>query len=38
MMYARGKTSSSSLLDSSSAATRSNSVGIRSAVGVILFF
>jgi hypothetical protein len=38
MMYARGKTSSSSLLDSSSSATRSNSVGIRSAVGVILFF
>jgi hypothetical protein len=38
LMYARGKTSSNSLLDSSSSTTRSNSVGIRSAVGVILFF
>ena len=38
LMYARGKTSSRSLLDSSSSTTRSNSVGIRSTVGVILFF
>jgi hypothetical protein len=38
IMYARGKTSSSSLLDSSTSAIRSNSVGIRSTVGVILFF
>jgi hypothetical protein len=38
MMYGRTKTSSSSLLDPSSSATRGTSVGIRSAVGVILFF
>jgi hypothetical protein len=38
LMYARGKTSSNSLLDSSSSTNRSNGVAIRSAVGVILFF
>ena len=38
LIYARGKTSSNSLLDSSVSTNRSNSVGIRSAGGVILFF
>ena len=38
VMYARSKSSATALLDPSSSTTRGNSVGIRSAVGVILFF